>query len=45
MSQSPTRSEPIEPHNLPMVVPQPEESQESWLSRVMRILFGWKFAD
>jgi CBS domain containing-hemolysin-like protein len=47
MSQIPTRSEPAEneQRGLPMVVPQPGEPQpESWLSRVMRILFGWKSA-
>jgi CBS domain containing-hemolysin-like protein len=27
-----------------MVVPQPDESHEGWLMRVMRILFGWKAA-
>jgi len=27
-----------------MVVAQPEETQEGWLGRVMRILFGWKAA-
>jgi CBS domain containing-hemolysin-like protein len=46
MSQSPTRSEQTEPErrNLPMVVPQPGELHEGWLSRIMRILFGWKAA-
>jgi CBS domain containing-hemolysin-like protein len=46
MSQSPTRSEPslTEQHNLPMVVSRPNELQDGWLSRVMRILFGWKAA-
>jgi CBS domain containing-hemolysin-like protein len=46
MSQSPTRSEPTdsEHRNLPMVVAQPDEPQEGWLTRVMRILFGWKAA-
>jgi len=46
MSQSPTRDEQTEPERrgLPMVVPQPGEPHEGWLSRVMRILFGWKAA-
>jgi CBS domain containing-hemolysin-like protein len=46
MSQSPTRSEndEAERRNLPMVVLQPGELHEGWLSRVMRILFGWKAA-
>jgi len=47
MSQSPTRSEPppdSEHRGLPMVVAQPDEPQEGWLTRVMRILFGWKAA-
>jgi CBS domain containing-hemolysin-like protein len=46
MSQSPTRNEPTdsEHRNLPMVVPQPGEPEEGWLTRVMRILFGWKAA-
>ena len=46
MSQTPTRSDPTdsEHRGLPMVVPQPDEPQEGWLTRVMRILFGWKAA-
>jgi len=46
MSQTPTRSDPTESEHrgLPMVVPQPDEPQEGWLTRVMRILFGWKAA-
>src|SRR5271163_3761922 len=46
MSQTPTRSEPpdSEHRGLPMVVAQPGEPQEGWLTRVMRILFGWKAA-
>jgi CBS domain containing-hemolysin-like protein len=46
MSQSPTRSEndEAEHRGLPMVVPQPGELNEGWLSRIMRILFGWKAA-
>jgi CBS domain containing-hemolysin-like protein len=46
MSQSPTRNDPTdgEHRNLPMVVAQPDELQDGWLTRVMRILFGWKAA-
>jgi CBS domain containing-hemolysin-like protein len=46
MSQTPTRSDPTdsEHRGLPMVVAQPDEPQEGWLTRVMRILFGWKAA-
>jgi CBS domain containing-hemolysin-like protein len=46
MSQLPPRNEPTESEhrNLPMVVPQPGEPGEGWLTRVMRILFGWKAA-
>ena len=46
MSQTPTRSDlPDSEHRgLPMVVVQPDEPQEGWLTRVMRILFGWKAA-
>ncbi len=46
MSQSPTRGEQTgaDRPGLPMVVPQPGETHEGWLSRVMRILFGWKAA-
>jgi CBS domain containing-hemolysin-like protein len=46
MSQSPITNEPIqtEHRGLPMVVPQGSEQPEGWLSRVMRILFGWKAA-
>jgi len=46
MSQTPTRSEPpdSEHRGLPMVVAQPDEPQDGWLTRVMRILFGWKAA-
>ncbi|HEX4411716.1 MAG TPA: hemolysin family protein [Xanthobacteraceae bacterium] len=29
---------------LPMVIAQPGEAPEGWLTRVMRILFGWKAA-
>jgi len=46
MSQSPTRSESneTEHHGLPMLVPEHSELHEGWLTRVMRILFGWKAA-
>src|ERR1700719_517664 len=46
MSQTPTRSDPpdSEHRGLPMVVAQQDEPQEGWLTRVMRILFGWKAA-
>ncbi|HMK69433.1 MAG TPA: hemolysin family protein [Xanthobacteraceae bacterium] len=46
MSQSPNRNEPSETEHrgLPIVVPEPGELHEGWLSRVMRILFGWKAA-
>jgi CBS domain containing-hemolysin-like protein len=47
MSQFPTRSDPAESEQrrLPMVVPQPADGQpDGWLSRAMRILFGWKAA-
>src|ERR1700683_3933008 len=44
MSQSPTRGEQNESERrgLPMVVPQPGELHEGWLSPVIRILLGWK---
>jgi CBS domain containing-hemolysin-like protein len=38
-------STPLERINLPMLVPQPGASEregESWLSRVLRAVFGWK---
>jgi hemolysin (HlyC) family protein len=47
MNQIPRRSDPIEPEQrgLPAVVPQPAEAYpEGLLSRIMRILFGWKAA-
>ena len=47
MAQLPNRSDPKEAEHrgLPMVVPAPHEAQpEGWLTRVMRILFGWKAA-
>jgi CBS domain containing-hemolysin-like protein len=47
MSQSPTRDEAADGEHpgLPMVVAQPSKPREDgWLTRVMRILFGWKAA-
>ena len=45
MSQSPIRTESTEPERggLPMVLPEGGgDLHEGWLSRVMRILFGWR---
>ena len=46
MAQFPNRADPAanEHRGLPMVVPAPGEQPEGWLTRVMRILFGWKAA-
>jgi len=46
MAQSPQRTEPAETEHrgVPMVIPEPGEQPEGWLTRVMRILFGWKAA-
>jgi CBS domain containing-hemolysin-like protein len=47
MAHEPIRSEPAESEHggLPMIVPKPEEAMPAgWLSRIMRILFGWKAA-
>ena len=46
MSQSPTRNESDETDHrgLPALVPDHGELHEGWLTRVMRILFGWKAA-
>ena len=46
MAQSSQPSEPAENEHagLPMVMSEPGEHPESWLARVMRILFGWKAA-
>jgi CBS domain containing-hemolysin-like protein len=45
MSQAPTRNDPDQHGGLPMVIEQPPEAgEEGWLSRMMRILFGWKAA-
>jgi CBS domain containing-hemolysin-like protein len=45
MSQAPTHDKDKEHRGLPMVVDQPvEASDDGWLTRVMRILFGWRAA-
>src|ERR1700678_1380093 len=45
MSQAPTRTAPNEHGNLPAVIEPPlEHGEEGWLTRTMRILFGWKAA-
>jgi len=46
MAQSPPRSEPTDGEHraLPMVMPEPSQPPDGWLTRVMRILFGWKAA-
>ena len=46
MAQSPPRSESAGSghRGLPMVMPEHGEQPEGWLTRVMRILFGWKSA-
>jgi len=46
MVDSPIRSEAVDGEHraLPMVVPERSEPAEGWLTRVMRILFGWKAA-
>ncbi len=46
MAQSPLRTESSESESraLPMVIAQAPEPSEGWLTRVMRILFGWKVA-
>jgi CBS domain containing-hemolysin-like protein len=46
MTQTPTPTEPTdsEHRGLPMVMPEHGEQPEGWLTRVMRILFGWKAA-
>jgi CBS domain containing-hemolysin-like protein len=46
MAQSLQPSEPAENERrgLPMVMSEPSERPEGWLTRVMRILFGWKAA-
>src|ERR1700735_1382757 len=45
MTQSPIPNEPSEPQRagLPMVLPEPgSDPREGWMSRVMRILCGWR---
>jgi CBS domain containing-hemolysin-like protein len=44
MSQAPTRNDPNEHGSLPAVIPPLEHSEDGWLTRAMRILFGWKAA-
>jgi CBS domain containing-hemolysin-like protein len=46
MTDSQPRSEPneVERHGLPAVVPAHGDHAESWLTRLMRILFGWRTA-
>jgi CBS domain containing-hemolysin-like protein len=46
MAQSPPRIEPADSEHraLPMVLPGPSEHPDGWLTRIMRILFGWKAA-
>jgi CBS domain containing-hemolysin-like protein len=46
MTPIPTRNQPTESEQRShaMVMPQPNEPQEGWLTRVTRILFGWKAA-
>jgi len=45
MSQAPTRNDPNPHGGLPMVIePAPQAGEEGWLTRMMRVLFGWKAA-
>jgi CBS domain containing-hemolysin-like protein len=45
MSQASTRNDPNEHSSLPAVIEPPlEQGEEGWLTRTMRILFGWKAA-
>src|SRR5579863_3275094 len=46
MAQFTPHTEPAENEHrgLPMVIPEPSEQPEGWLTRVTRILFGWKAA-
>jgi CBS domain containing-hemolysin-like protein len=45
MSQAPAQNDPNQHGGLPMVVEQPPEAgDEGWLTRMMRILFGWRTA-
>src|SRR5262249_36629823 len=44
MAEPSPRTEPTEGqrHSLPVVVPARADQPESWLTRVMRVLFGWR---
>jgi CBS domain containing-hemolysin-like protein len=45
MSQAPTRNDPKVHGNLPAVIEPPlEPGEEGWLTRTMRVLFGWQAA-
>jgi CBS domain containing-hemolysin-like protein len=44
MSQAPTRNASNENSNLPAVIEPIEHSEAGWLTRAMRVLFGWKAA-
>ena len=45
MSQAPAHNDPNQHGGLPMVIEQPPEAaDEGWLTRTMRILFGWRAA-
>jgi CBS domain containing-hemolysin-like protein len=44
MSQAPTRNDPNEHGSLPAVIEPLVRGEEGWLTRAMRILFGWKAA-
>jgi CBS domain containing-hemolysin-like protein len=45
MSQASTRNDPNEHSSLPAVIEPPlEQGEEGWLTRTMRILFGWRAA-
>jgi CBS domain containing-hemolysin-like protein len=44
MTDSRPRTEPTERHALPVVVTAHEEQSEGWLTRLKRMLFGWRAA-
>jgi CBS domain containing-hemolysin-like protein len=44
MTDSRPRTEPTERHALPVVVTAPGEQGEGWLTRLKRMLFGWRAA-
>ena len=46
MAHTPSNPQPAdsERRGLPMLMPEQGEQPEGWLTRVMRILFGWKAA-